>query len=101
MMHKRKIDILVGVQHVRKIASASEGLYDLRFRKLLNRDDWDSLPIAVQRRLVKRLSEGQIALYTGHIAEARFSKMGMCFAQTCRVIGAPLPLGHINCRAVS
>jgi len=92
MMQERKIEFSKGVKRASEIANASESLYDLRFRKLLNPDDWDSLPAAVQRRFSKRLSEGQIALYSGYIAEARFSKIGISFAQACRIIGAPLPL---------
>jgi hypothetical protein len=74
------------------LPAADPAILDLRFRALLARDAWDSLPPLVQKRFSKRLNEGRVALYAGHICEARFSKAGWCLAQALRLIGAPLPL---------
>ncbi len=35
-----------------------------------------------------------MVVYPGVIREARFSAMGWLFAQACRLVGAPLPLGR-------
>ncbi len=67
-------------------------LYDFRFRNLLARSDWNTLPKLVQKRFSKRLSNGQVALYRGIISETRFSKVGWCLAQILRFIAAPLPV---------
>ncbi len=66
--------------------------YDMRFRSLLGKADWQALPQAVQRRFNKRIGHGQVAIYRGEIAEIRFALPGWILAQLCRVIGAPLPL---------
>jgi hypothetical protein len=73
-------------------APVAANLLDLRFRALLARDAWDTLPPLVQKRFSKRLNEGRVALYAGQIAEARFNKAGWMLAQALRLIGAPLPL---------
>ncbi len=70
--------------------------YDTRFRALIGRAAWESLPAAVQRRFSKRLGGDQLVLYPGTMRTARFSRLGWLFAQACRVIGAPLPL-HTDC----
>ncbi len=76
-------------------------LYDYRFRSLIPKGDWKSLPAAVQARFSKRLSEGRVALYTGMITETRFSKLGWLLAQSLRLIGAPLPVhADTQCPAV-
>ena len=93
-MQERKLEIRRGNKVVRIDAAPPEALYDFRFRQLLGKHAWNTLPHKVQKRFSKRLSEGQVALYSGHIAEARFSKFGAFFAQACRLIGAPLPLHH-------
>ena len=67
---------------------------DLRFRALLGADAWNALPVAVQCRFAKRLSGTALALYVGEVVETRFSRLGWCLAQACRLIGAPLPLGR-------
>jgi hypothetical protein len=75
----------------------SEELGDLRFRQLLPRDDWESLPAAVKKRFSKRLSGGETAIYTGLVKEVRMSKIGRVVAQVLRLIGAPLPIfDHVN-----
>lgn len=69
-------------------------LRDLRFRVLLGAEAWDALPEAVRRRFAKRLTGTALALYAGEVVETRFSRLGWCLAQACRLIGAPLPLGR-------
>jgi hypothetical protein len=74
-----------------------EELGDLRFRKLLSQDAWNSLPTAVKKRFSKRLSGGETAIYTGIVKEVRISKVGRIFAQALRILGAPLPVfDHVN-----
>lgn len=68
------------------------GAYDTRFRRLVGKDAWESLPVAVQRRFSKRVQGERVVIYPGVIKEARFSKAGRILAQLCRVIGGPLPL---------
>jgi hypothetical protein len=75
-------------------AGRDKGPIDLRFRALLGAAAWDGLPEAVQRRFAKRLTGTALALYAGEVIETRFSRLGWCLAQTCRLIGAPLPLGR-------
>lgn len=70
--------------------------YDTRFRALVGEEAWRKLPLAVQKRFSKRLSEAQVAIYPGIIEEVRFSRAGWLLAQLCRLIGAPLPL-HRDC----
>ena len=67
-------------------------LGDLRFRALLDEEDWNALPQAVRRRFSKRLSGGATAVYVGTITAARMSWPGRLLAQALRVVGAPLPL---------
>jgi Domain of unknown function (DUF4166) len=67
-------------------------LQDLRFRQLLGREGWASLPEAVRRRFGKRLGAGQSANYAGEVLTCRMNASGWLLAQLCRVIGAPLPL---------
>ncbi|MEL6540758.1 MAG: DUF4166 domain-containing protein [Pseudomonadota bacterium] len=68
--------------------------YDTRFRRLIGAQGWQSLPASVQRRFSKRVVDQRVVLYPGVIRKARFSKLGWVFAQACRVVGAPLPLGR-------
>lgn len=68
-------------------------LCDLRFRVLLGAEAWDALPEAVRQRFAKRLTGTALALYAGEVVQTRFSRLGWCLAQACRLIGAPLPLG--------
>lgn len=67
-------------------------LHDLRFRALLGPEGWARLPIAVRARFEKRLSPGASVTYAGEIIESRRHWFGRLLAQTCRLIGAPLPL---------
>lgn len=67
-------------------------LGDLRFRRLLGADAWETLPEAVRARFAKRLHVGATATYEGVILEHRMSRCGWLLAQLCRLIGAPLPL---------
>lgn len=71
---------------------SAEELIDLRFRQLLGPQDWALLPDAVRRRFGKRLGVGQSANYAGQVLSCRMSISGWVLAQTCRLIGAPLPL---------
>lgn len=66
--------------------------YDARFRRLIGREAWEALPMAVQKRFSKRLSGQAIALYRGRVVNTRFSTLGWLFAHSLRPIGAPLPL---------
>lgn len=67
-------------------------LYDPRFRRLLSAEDWAGLPAAVRKRFSKRIEGARVAIYPGVIRKVRFSGLGWCLAQICRLIGAPLPL---------
>jgi len=67
-------------------------LADLRFRALVGREAWEALPEAVQRRFSKRLNGVAVALYQGRIINTQFSALGWLFAQSLRLLGAPLPI---------
>ena len=69
-------------------------LHDLRFRTLIGRVGWDALPTAVQKRFSKRLSGVAVALYRGRVVRTEFSALGWLFAQSLRLVGAPLPLSR-------
>lgn len=69
-------------------------LYDLRFRALIGRAAWDALPPLVQKRFSKRLSGIAVALYRGRVIRTDFSALGWLFAQSLRLVGAPLPLSR-------
>jgi len=68
------------------------GPRDIRFRILVGSAGWSRLPEAVRRRFSKRLSGGQVALYSGTLVETRLSRAGWWLAQLLRPLGAPLPL---------
>ncbi|MDY7098856.1 MAG: DUF4166 domain-containing protein [Pseudomonadota bacterium] len=74
----------------RRVPSAP---YDPRFRRLIGAG-WSSLPEPVRRRFSKRVVDDRVVIYRGVIREARFSIAGWLFAQACRIVGAPLPLGR-------
>lgn len=67
-------------------------LDDLRFRALLGTEAWSRLPPAVRQRFSKRLSPGMTVTYAGLIVESRKTVAGRLLAQSCRLIGGPLPL---------
>ncbi|MEM8725405.1 MAG: DUF4166 domain-containing protein [Pseudomonadota bacterium] len=66
--------------------------YDTRFRRLVGKEAWESLPQAVQRRFSKRIEGARVVIYPGVIKHARFSRAGRFLAQLCRLIDGPLPL---------
>jgi hypothetical protein len=65
---------------------------DLRFRSLLGRAAWSSLPNSVQERFSKRPVGGTAVIYEGEIIESRMSRAGWLLARLCLAIGGPLPL---------
>src|SRR5262245_28247290 len=65
---------------------------DTRFRALMRREEWASLPVAIRRRFSKRLINGATVLYTGEVLETTMSRAGWLLAQAARLIGGPLPL---------
>jgi hypothetical protein len=71
--------------------AADDALGDLRFRKLLAKEEWDALPPAVRRRFTKRLSGGKTAVYVGEVLETRLTVVGWVWAFLARLIGGPLP----------
>src|SRR4051812_1307830 len=72
--------------------ASREQPYDLRFRALLDTEEWERLPEEVKRRFTKRLSGPAVALYRGLVLEMHISVLGWMLAQVCRLFGAPLPL---------
>lgn len=70
----------------------ADNAYDVRFRRLMARSDWDALDPAIQRRFSKRLKGVEVAVYRGEIVETRMRAGGWLLARLCRLIGAPLPL---------
>jgi hypothetical protein len=71
-----------------------ESPYDLRFRALVDAEQWERLPDQVKRRFTKRLIGPTVALYRGLVVEMRVSPIGWMLAQACRMFGSPLPLCH-------
>jgi hypothetical protein len=67
---------------------------DLRFRALVDEEQWAGLPEAVHARFGKRIADCRIVHYAGEIVECRMSKMGRLLAQLARIIGGPLPLAR-------
>ena len=65
---------------------------DTRFRDLLPREAWSSIPHEVRLRFTKRLSDGATAVYVGRTTEMRMTRAGRWLAQLMRIAGAPLPL---------
>ena len=65
---------------------------DLRFRRLLTRDEWTVLPVAVRDRFTKRLRGGASVVYRGEVLETRMNLLGYLFAQALRLVGGPLPI---------
>ena len=73
-------------------SKAEVALGDLRFRSLIPRNAWESLPVAIRKRFSKRLSGGSTAVYCGRMTMMRNSRCGWWLAQILRLIGSPLPL---------
>ncbi len=69
---------------------------DLRFRSLLSKEEWESLPLAIRRRFSKRIAGGRTILYAGEVLETRLTVMGRIFAQLARLAGGPLPLSDAS-----
>lgn len=67
-------------------------LGDLRFRNLLGRDTWATLPAAVRARFSHRLAGARTVTYVGEVVECRHSRLGRLLAHALRPLGAPLPL---------
>lgn len=74
-------------------ASSSDSLADLRFRSLVDPDEWRRLPARVRRRFSKRLDAGATAVYAGRLVDMRTSRIGRLLAQFARLVGDPLPRG--------
>ena len=66
-------------------------LFDLRFRNLLAREEWEALPLSTRRRFSKRLAGGASVVYVGEVLETRLHPVGWLFSQIARLIGSPLP----------
>lgn len=67
---------------------------DTRFRRLLGPEAWEALPAAVRSRFSHRLEPGAASTYRGQIGWCRMTRIGWLLAQSCRLLGAPLPLGR-------
>lgn len=65
---------------------------DCPFVRLLGREAWLSLPLAVRRRFLRHVTAGACVTYVGEVAECRISVGGRVLANLARLIGAPLPL---------
>ena len=68
------------------------GLADLRFRALLRKAEWESLPVEVRARFSKRLAGGRTIVYTGVATRFHMNRAGWILAQLLRLAGGPLPL---------
>ncbi len=71
-------------------------LGDIRFRQLMRPKDWAALPAAVKRRFGHRVKGAQSQIYRGYVTQTQMNLAGRLFAQTLRLIGAPLPIDHAN-----
>lgn len=65
---------------------------DLRFRKLLSKEEWESLPLAIPKRFSKRVDGGATVVYAGEVVETNLSVAGAVIAHLARLVGGPLPL---------
>lgn len=66
-------------------------LADRRFRDLLGRTAWNTLPPAVRHRFGKRLTGGASTVYQGVVVTMRMNFAGYVLAQLARIFGGPLP----------
>ncbi|MGE0698120.1 MAG: DUF4166 domain-containing protein [Hyphomicrobiaceae bacterium] len=64
---------------------------DSRFRELLGRAAWSTLPDVVRRRFSRHLAPGAMRLYRGRVVETRLSRAGRLLAWVARLAGGPLP----------
>ncbi len=71
-------------------------LVDMRFRRLVGKDNWHALPLTVQKRFSKKLGTGYSAIYKGYIQYTRMNTVGRWLAKLLKPIGAPLPLDNDN-----
>ena len=71
-------------------------LSDIRFRQLLGKHAWNSLPKAVQHRFSHRVKLGESQIYNGYINNTRMNTVGWVFAKLLRIIGNPLPIDTRN-----
>lgn len=92
MRDQGKLERTAAAQGAFSVARRTAEFGDLRFRRLLGAESWDSLPAAVRQRFGQRLGPGQSANYAGIVLDCRMSLAGWTLAQACRLIGAPLPL---------
>lgn len=79
-----------------KATDSTSNLVDLRFRRLLAKEDWQTLPKAVQNRFSKCLQTGYSAVYKGYIQQTKMNRAGVWLANILRIAGAPLPLDTNN-----
>ena len=84
-------DLMVAFTERHQRPEVATAQRDDRFKKLLGRANWMSLPAPIRRRFGKRFKQGQSVAYQGVITGMKMSKLGWTFAQAMRVIGAPLP----------
>ncbi len=72
-------------------------LIDCRFRRLIEKADWEQLPAAVRKRFSKRFTGGATAVYAGNVTAFHITRFGKILAHLLRLIGAPLPfIDHAN-----
>ena len=65
---------------------------DDRFAKLLPAGHWQRLPSSIRRRFSKRIGDGEMTLYAGHVTQTSMTVGGRVLANFARLIGSPLPL---------
>jgi hypothetical protein len=83
--------IAEALDHRPKWPATDPSIRDLRFRTLLGKEAWDTLPPATRERFSKRLGGAGAVTYVGEIVECRMSRAGWLLAQIARLIGGPLP----------